>query len=507
MHVSRLRRASTAGAILTTLVAATLTTTATTQADAAGRAPDGAGDASEVAAYWTEQRMERADARDMVLDERGRAYVRRDDGSLEPHGHTMAADSTPLRAVPVAKPDNPGGGGGNGGGGDGGGGSSDTTGPSITDMDPASEDVIGASHTFTATVSDTSGVKSVTFLVAPDGGQSQSFNASNTGGDTWSVTLEGFTAGAWSWSVEAKDGAKRGGNPSEAGPVSFTVDTGGDGGGDGGGEVVTNSDWTAGGDVQTAAGRIYFEMPANQSQTSWDGYVCSGTAVTDGTSGRSIILTAAHCVYDDVYKAFARNVLFIPDQDGTTGAGTDTDCTNDPLGCWAPSFGVVDDDWTSREFPDNIPWDYAYYVVSDDAEAHTGDDGMVEDTLDVAVPAMDQNLSAPATLGEQTHALGYSMSDDPNFMYCAEPLETERSYGDYWLPSCGLSGGSSGGPWVQPMDLSTGDGPIVSVNSWGYTNQPGMAGPLLAGTSASCLFTEAKAGALEQADRGIAPTC
>jgi hypothetical protein len=40
---------------------------------------------------------------------------------------------------------------------------------------------------------------------------------------------------------------------------------------------------------------------------------------------------------------------------------------------------------------------------------------------------------------------------------------------------------------------SEGAGPIMSVNSWGYTNQPGMAGPLLNGTSASCLFTKAKA--------------
>jgi hypothetical protein len=41
--------------------------------------------------------------------------------------------------------------------------------------------------------------------------------------------------------------------------------------------------------------------------------------------------------------------------------------------------------------------------------------------------------------------------------------------------------------------MTTGDGPIISVNSWGYTNQPGMAGPKLFGTSASCVFAVAKA--------------
>ena len=54
---------------------------------------------------------------------------------------------------------------------------------------------------------------------------------------------------------------------------------------------------------------------------------------------------------------------------------------------------------------------------------------------------------------------------------------------NFWLPNCGLSGGSSGGPWVQPF--TNGNGTIISVNSWGYTNQPGMAGPKLSGTSAS----------------------
>ncbi|MFP6837769.1 MAG: NAD(P)H-dependent oxidoreductase subunit E [Pseudomonadales bacterium] len=47
----------------------------------------------------------------------------------------------------------------------------------------------------------------------------------------------------------------------------------------------------------------------------------------------STILTAAHCVYDDVHNAFARNVLFIPNQADTTGSATDLNCNNDPLGC------------------------------------------------------------------------------------------------------------------------------------------------------------------------------
>ena len=120
-----------------------------------------------------------------------------------------------------------------------------------------------------------------------------------------------------------------------------------------------------------------------------------------------------------------------------------------------PNFGVVDVNWTTRTFPDNVHWDYAFYVVPDTG-AHQSGLTTAADVLDAAVVPMDMTFSAPAlTL---THALGYSYDVDPQFMYCADTLES-------WMPTtggsgiCGLSGGSSGGPWVQPMNTSTGNGP------------------------------------------------
>ena len=196
-------------------------------------------------------------------------------------------------------------------------------------------------------------------------------------------------------------------------------------------------------------------------------------------AGRSVIITAAHCVYDDVHKAFARNVLFIPNQDGTTGTGTDTNCANDPMGCWTPSFGVVDADWTTRTFPANIPWDYAYYVVPD-AGAHSG----------TRRPERRPRRRGrrPARAVHRAHRRRHRprarllVRRRPELHVLREPLGTEPSYDDWWLGQCGLSGGSSGGPWLQPVN--GGNGPIISVNSWGYTNQPGMAGPRLSGRPA-----------------------
>ena len=222
----------------------------------------------------------------------------------------------------------------------------------------------------------------------------------------------------------------------------------------------------------------------------------SGTVAKDGASDRSIIITAAHCVYDDVNKAFARYVMFIPDQAATTGTRTDLNCSNDPLGCWVPDFGVVDKNWTIRTLPDNIAWDYAFYVVPNSGAHEAGFLAHTSDDLARAAGAMAVSFGAvqvdDGTAGssspDYTAALGYSYSEDPNFMYCAEDMTTSGAV-NWWLPSCGLSGGSSGGPWLQP--IKGGNGTIISVNSWGYTNIPGMAGPKLVGTTANCVFDTA----------------
>ena len=458
---------NTSRSVLFRVIISTCFALATGVAGAQGARPVNPASAA-VFEHWTPERRAAAIPRDLVVDPRGYGYLRLSDGTLVPHGHDVAAQApggTGPRATPIG----------------------DTAGPTISEMDPSANAKIGSTYTFRATVTDVSGVKSVTFKVQKSGGTVQSFSATKSASDVWSVALQGFTDGGWNWQVVAKDNAARGGNTSTTGWVAFTVGTGG-GGGSGGTGTVTNAEWIAGGAVQAAAGRLYFEMPSARRKGAWTGYVCSGTVATDGIAGRSVILTAAHCVYDDANKAFARHVLFIPDQTDTTGTGTDLNCSNDPMGCWAPSFGVVDVNYTATIFPNNNAWDYAFYVVSDTG-AHTGT-GVLDERLDVAAGSMVLSFSEPAHVTNDssafTSALGYSYDADPNFMYCAEDMTTTNGTINWWLPSCGLTGGSSGGPWVQPM--SGGNGPIISVNSWGYTNSPGMAGPKFYQTSTSCVF-------------------
>jgi hypothetical protein len=458
-----------------TVVAAVAIGTAGVSAD---NSHDGAD--ADVVAHWTPERVQSAVPRDLVVDSRGLGYLRSSNGGLIPYGHSQRAQLEQVAAgtpIPQAKPPS---------------GGNDATAPTITAGQPVGGSTITTSTVeISAAISDASGIRSVTVTVS-SATTSQTFNATSLPGGRYGVTISGFTDGAWSYRISARDNAKGAGNTAEYGPVGFTVDTGG-GPVDPG--VVANSPWISGGDIQLSAGRILFEMPTIRgNRTTWAAYVCSGTVVTDTNTNASVILTAAHCVYDDVAKAFARNVLFIPNQDGTTGTGTDWNCVNDPIGCWTPSHGVVDVNWTTRTFPNNVEWDYAYYVVPNDGSSSYGL-GPLETNVNELTIGFDTTAE-----GNVSHALGYSYSDDPNFMYCSELTESESAV-NWWLPNCDLSGGSSGGPWVQPMGPS-GSGPIVSVNSWGYTTGPGMAGPHL-DTSAQCVFAQANNTAATPVNRGV----
>ena len=444
---------------------------------------------ARVVEYWTSDRRAAAVPRDLVIDPRGLGYMRLPNGTLQPYGHQISATAPNSPAPMMGRPPS----------------NDDTTPPDILGMNPPNGAIIGAVQTFSADVTDANGVKSVTFnLQADPSSPTESFAGSSSGGDNWSVALQGFVDGeAWTWWVTAKDNVRRGGNTADSrdvfGPFSLTVATDP---GNGGGDTETNGIWTTPGDVKNAAGRIFFEMPRRSNlKGPWNGFVCSGTVATDDTTGRSVIITAAHCVYDDVNKAFARNILFIPNQQDTTGLGTDSDCGNDPIGCWAPTFGAVDENFTTPTFPDNIAWDYGYYAVPDMGAHSPGLDPNAPDALDAAAGSLVVNFGAVdvddgdvgAASADFTHALGYSLSHDPEFRYCAEDM-TMTGAVNWLLPSCGLSGGASGGPWVQRMDTVNGSGPIISINSWGSTGSPGIAGPKLDDTlsSAACVFGAAK---------------
>ncbi len=497
-----------------TAISALLALTIAGQASAAPKSDsDGANPrAAAVAAYWTAAKRAAAIPRDIVVDANGHSFIGAP-GNLRPYGGGASVFSV-LSAdpVPAQKPS----------GSKGGGGGGDTMPPTIGTTVPADGALLTkADAVFSATVSDSSGVKSVAFVITAPTGLSQTFSASSAGADLWTISFTGFSDGDWLWQVVAKDNGLRGGNTATSDPFAFTVKIGGgttpppSGSGN-----VASAPWTTGSSVQSASGRLLFEMPTNKRGNRWQAYVCSATAVADGSliDGTSLILTAAHCVYDEENGFFARNAMFIPDQSATTGARTDSDCSNDPIGCWAPSFGVVDQQWTDHAWPSNIPWDYGYYVVSNASSAHTGPlpAGAVDFALENNVPAMTVSFSQPAQT--RTSAFGYSYSEDPKQMFCAQNRGftgggTPGISDNWWLDQCGLTGGASGGPWLDETSATstTGEGQIISVNSWGYSGSPGMAGPKLDGSASTvrdrlpeCVF---KAATTAATNTKVSGTC
>ena len=98
--------------------------------------------------------------------------------------------------------------------------------------------------------------------------------------------------------------------------------------------VVNNDPWSdpgQGGAIEDSAGRLLFSKKSGGGD-----FWCSATVIDDdGTVGRSLIVTAAHCVCDIATDQWYTNFLFIPNQDDGQADGSDDVCTNDPYGCWA----------------------------------------------------------------------------------------------------------------------------------------------------------------------------
>ena len=100
----------------------------------------------------------------------------------------------------------------------------------------------------------------------------------------------------------------------------------------GGGTGTTGASWNGGGAIKERSGKVYFEMGGGA-------YVCSGAVASDTRATVSLVLTAAHCAYDEADEAFATNWLFIPDFDQSP---TFT-CSQTQYGCWTADALVVHD--------------------------------------------------------------------------------------------------------------------------------------------------------------------
>lgn len=259
---------------------------------------------------------------------------------------------------------------------------------------------------------------------------------------------------------------------------------GGDGGGKGGGKggkggdtTVSGAPWDGGGEVLATTGKVLFELGGSY-------YVCSASVVDDSAADASIVLTAAHCVYDNVGAGqFATNWMFIPAYDDTKPDLTTSGsfCGQTTYGCWTASALVLHDGFASAGgFTSTaILHDFAFAVVGSGGNAN----GLPEDVL--GSHALDFSAVSKNT---SVHAFGYPAAATFNrdLMYCAGGVgfDSRLAKATYQL-GCSMTGGASGGPWYGSFDSSSGSGTAMSVNSYRYSSGDAMYGPKFNSTTAA----------------------
>ncbi|MDH3193721.1 MAG: hypothetical protein OEY55_10855 [Acidimicrobiia bacterium] len=242
------------------------------------------------------------------------------------------------------------------------------------------------------------------------------------------------------------------------------------GGGSGGGGTITGASWNGAGAVADTTGKVLFAMGGSY-------YVCSASLVTDNKSDRSIVLTAAHCIYDEAGEAFATNWMFIPNYDAAPASLTTSGsfCDSTKWGCWSATGLVAHNGYTSAgSFNDQaVVYDFGFAVLGSGGKSGGQADATIGKTQTIAYDVNDG--------GVNVYAFGYPAAKKykgNDLVYCAGPTGFDPLMGDQtYKIACDMTGGSSGGPWMRDFSTSTGSGVLTSVNSYGYSGDNSMHGP------------------------------
>ncbi|MDQ2901993.1 MAG: peptidase [Chloroflexota bacterium] len=169
----------------------------------------------------------------------------------------------------------------------------------------------------------------------------------------------------------------------------------------------------------STVGRVFFTNSAGQDSS------CSGTAVV--SLNQSIVDTAGHCLYWN--GGWVQNLIFCPLYENG----------NTPYGCWAARDLEVPADWIHAG-PNDFHHDFGMAIVSPNSQ------GALTDLVGGSGWAYNQ----PAN--QVFSAYGYparSPFDGQRREACEDAPGTLRQHAGNPVVSipCGMTGGSSGGPW------------------------------------------------------------
>ena len=209
--------------------------------------------------------------------------------------------------------------------------------------------------------------------------------------------------------------------------------------------------WSFSGDVVSTTGKVFFTMNGAN-------YVCSGSLVRSNATGVQIVSTAGHCVHEGDGSGpagYATNFSFRPGWNGTQSAPVYTAASGD-LHATA--------NWMARGA--------AHGAYPDDAAfARVTGDGVSTTRPPVTFTSGSAN--------RQVYAFGYPAAQKykgNTLTYCSG-ITAYQQDGDNTLSiGCNMTGGSSGGPWFQNFNGSS--GVQTSVNSYGYSGVTRMYGPV-----------------------------
>ncbi|MCI0347235.1 MAG: hypothetical protein L0221_17625 [Chloroflexi bacterium] len=251
-------------------------------------------------------------------------------------------------------------------------------------------------------------------------------------------------------------------------PAAKPPGTPGGGGGSGSG-AVTGKSWAGGETVVKQSGRVLFRL-------SGVDYICSASVVDDGADATyAVIVTAAHCIYDEVADVFATNWVYYPSFD-TSPTYT---CAQSTYGCWSARALVVHRGYAQEESFNGttVQFDWGFAVVR--TGGHTG-----TTQLDASLGSYAIDTSVLTQGPNPGWAFGYPAAGKYHGLdltYCKGAVGTDPYNDDKnWRLGCDMTGGSSGGPWLKdtndPGTLAT-EGTVFSVNSYGYNGVKAMHGP------------------------------
>jgi V8-like Glu-specific endopeptidase len=192
-------------------------------------------------------------------------------------------------------------------------------------------------------------------------------------------------------------------------------------------------------------------------------YVCSGTATTSGN--KDVVTTAGHCVNEGP-GAYVTNFAFVPAYNN--GA--------QPYGKWTAKTLMTTTQWaTSGDYNFDVG-----FAVMNELNGQS-----LTDVTGSYAPAFN------APKGQTMKAYGYPAARPFNgqTLYSCNGVVVADTYGgstDQGL-ACNMTGGSSGGGWIQ-------NGSLSSVTSFGYTGVKNILWGPYFGSTIQSLYNLAQAG-------------